>query len=201
MLIHAFAGDDPRRHRRRGRPPTRRSGALRGEAGICGVVTGRWPRSAAPVLRRRGIRAEFPVARPAVHGRPLVYLDNAATTQKPRARDRRRAALLRPTTTRTSIAASTPSASGRRTPTRTRARRSAPSSTPAGTPRSSSRGTRRRASTWSRARGATRTCGAGDEVLVTAHGAPLEHRALAAAVRADRRRAARRRRSTTGASC
>ena len=29
------------------------------------------------------IRAEFPILRRTVHGRPLVYLDNAATTQKP----------------------------------------------------------------------------------------------------------------------
>ncbi len=32
-----------------------------------------------------GIRAEFPLLDQVVHGRPLVYLDNAATTQKPRA--------------------------------------------------------------------------------------------------------------------
>ena len=31
------------------------------------------------------IRAEFPALRQEVHGKPLVYLDNAATTQKPRA--------------------------------------------------------------------------------------------------------------------
>ena len=31
------------------------------------------------------IRAEFPILRRRVHGRPLVYLDNAATTQKPQA--------------------------------------------------------------------------------------------------------------------
>jgi cysteine desulfurase/selenocysteine lyase len=30
-------------------------------------------------------RAEFPILRQQVHGKPLVYLDNAATTQKPRA--------------------------------------------------------------------------------------------------------------------
>jgi cysteine desulfurase/selenocysteine lyase len=30
------------------------------------------------------IRADFPILRRTVHGRPLVYLDNAATTQKPR---------------------------------------------------------------------------------------------------------------------
>ncbi|MCH7500577.1 MAG: aminotransferase class V-fold PLP-dependent enzyme, partial [Nitrospinae bacterium] len=30
------------------------------------------------------IRADFPVLSQKVHGKPLVYLDNAATTQKPR---------------------------------------------------------------------------------------------------------------------
>ena len=29
------------------------------------------------------IRADFPILSTKVHGRPLVYLDNAATTQKP----------------------------------------------------------------------------------------------------------------------
>lgn len=32
----------------------------------------------------QAIRAEFPVLAQSVHGKPLVYLDNAATTQKPR---------------------------------------------------------------------------------------------------------------------
>jgi cysteine desulfurase / selenocysteine lyase len=32
-----------------------------------------------------GIRADFPILHRRVHGRPLVYLDNAATTQKPQA--------------------------------------------------------------------------------------------------------------------
>ena len=31
------------------------------------------------------IRADFPILSREVYGRPLVYLDNAATTQKPRA--------------------------------------------------------------------------------------------------------------------
>ncbi len=33
----------------------------------------------------RSIRAEFPILDQQVHGQPLIYLDNAATTQKPRA--------------------------------------------------------------------------------------------------------------------
>ena len=32
----------------------------------------------------QALRAEFPVLAQSVHGKPLVYLDNAATTQKPR---------------------------------------------------------------------------------------------------------------------
>ena len=31
------------------------------------------------------VRKDFPILQRQVHGRPLVYLDNAATTQKPRA--------------------------------------------------------------------------------------------------------------------
>ena len=33
----------------------------------------------------RRIREDFPILRQTVHGKPLVYLDNAATAQKPRA--------------------------------------------------------------------------------------------------------------------
>ena len=45
-------------------------------------------RTGAPRVRRstsRAIRADFPILRRQVHGKPLVYLDNAATTQKPQA--------------------------------------------------------------------------------------------------------------------
>ena len=38
-----------------------------------------------PVLDVAAIRADFPALDQLVHGKPLVYLDNAATTQKPRA--------------------------------------------------------------------------------------------------------------------
>lgn len=37
-----------------------------------------------PVLDVRKIREDFPILRRKVHGKPLVYLDNAATSQKPR---------------------------------------------------------------------------------------------------------------------
>jgi len=39
----------------------------------------------APVLDLAALRADFPALAQQVHGRPLVYLDNGATTQKPRA--------------------------------------------------------------------------------------------------------------------
>src|SRR5438270_8508335 len=38
---------------------------------------------AAPVYDVQKIRKDFPVLHQSVHGKPLVYLDNAATTQKP----------------------------------------------------------------------------------------------------------------------
>jgi cysteine desulfurase/selenocysteine lyase len=40
--------------------------------------------AAAPLLDVERIRAEFPMLQTRVRGRPLVYLDNAATSQKPR---------------------------------------------------------------------------------------------------------------------
>ena len=41
--------------------------------------------TARPALDVARLRAEFPILATTVHGRPLVYLDNAATSQKPRA--------------------------------------------------------------------------------------------------------------------
>jgi cysteine desulfurase / selenocysteine lyase len=38
-----------------------------------------------PAFDVRKIREDFPILKSQVHGKPLVYLDNAATTQKPRA--------------------------------------------------------------------------------------------------------------------
>jgi cysteine desulfurase/selenocysteine lyase len=40
-------------------------------------------RAAAPPLDVEALRRDFPILARQVHGRPLVYLDNAATTQKP----------------------------------------------------------------------------------------------------------------------
>jgi cysteine desulfurase/selenocysteine lyase len=41
------------------------------------------PRRTAASLEVARVRADFPILHQTVHGRPLVYLDNAATTQKP----------------------------------------------------------------------------------------------------------------------
>jgi cysteine desulfurase / selenocysteine lyase len=52
-------------------------------------MRGRDMSSAAPVAHRTldvtKIREDFPILQSRVHGKPLVYLDNAATTQKPKA--------------------------------------------------------------------------------------------------------------------
>lgn len=44
----------------------------------------RWQTTTVAFGREESIRADFPVLRQMVHGHPLVYLDNAATSQKPR---------------------------------------------------------------------------------------------------------------------
>jgi len=41
--------------------------------------------AAAPAFDVQSMRADFPILRQTVYGKPLVYLDNAATAQKPRA--------------------------------------------------------------------------------------------------------------------
>ena len=52
------------------------------------TVAPAWPdtrgnEKAAPGLDTQKIRRDFPILSRKVHGKPLVYLDNAATTQKP----------------------------------------------------------------------------------------------------------------------
>jgi selenocysteine lyase/cysteine desulfurase len=42
-------------------------------------------RTFSPVSTWSGIREDFPVLKQTIHGKPLVYLDNAATAQKPQA--------------------------------------------------------------------------------------------------------------------
>jgi len=48
------------------------------------VTTGTAPQTGSAALDLESIRADFPALHQEAHGRPLVYLDNAATTQKPR---------------------------------------------------------------------------------------------------------------------
>ena len=43
------------------------------------------PRASAPAFDVERVRDDFPILRETVHGKPLVYLDNAASAQKPRA--------------------------------------------------------------------------------------------------------------------
>src|SRR4051812_14134338 len=49
----------------------------RGRSGdmVCGMTNVDWPK----------VRAEFPILDQRVNGRPLIYFDNAASSQKPRA--------------------------------------------------------------------------------------------------------------------
>ena len=76
------------------------------------------------------IRADFPILATQVYGKPLVYLDNAASAQKPKAvLDRLQQAYTR--NTPTCIAVCTISPTRRPRPTRARAERSRRSSTPA----------------------------------------------------------------------
>ena len=37
-----------------------------------------------PMFNVEAVRKDFPILQRQIHGKPLVYLDNAATTQKPR---------------------------------------------------------------------------------------------------------------------
>ena len=87
MLVHAFAGDilnrvkiAPVRDISRRHPD--------GPSAPCRVTqpfaTRREPASRRPSTFR-GSGSDFPILSQKIHGKPLVYLDNAATTQKPQA--------------------------------------------------------------------------------------------------------------------
>ena len=104
------------------------------------------------------VRGDFPALAQQVHGRPLVYLDNAATTQKPRQvidaisryYEQDNANVHRGVHRLSERA--TEAYEGAREKVRAFAEREV------GRPKSSSRATPPRASTWWRAPGATRTC-------------------------------------------
>ena len=68
------------------------------------------------------IREDFPILAMQVYGKPLVYLDNAASAQKPQGGDRRAWPAPIPPNTPTCIAACTTSPTRRPRPTRARAR-------------------------------------------------------------------------------
>jgi cysteine desulfurase/selenocysteine lyase len=71
--------------------PTTRSPAVAaeppaaGRAAATGGAAGGAAGPAAPAYNLRRVRADFPILAQSMNGRPLVYLDNAASTQKPRA--------------------------------------------------------------------------------------------------------------------
>jgi len=51
---------------------------------LCGEPHSMKPATLDPAYRIEEIRAQFPILRELVHGKPLIYFDNAATSQKPR---------------------------------------------------------------------------------------------------------------------
>ena len=149
-----------------------------------------------PVLDVARVRADFPILQRQARGRPLVYLDNAATTQKPQ--------VVIDAITRyyTDYNANVHRGVHELSELRERGVRGraaqgrARFSTPRTNARSSSRATRPRASTSSRMPSARTHVGAGDEVLISAmeHHSNIvpwqllcEERGRAAARGADRR--------------
>src|SRR6185295_2281826 len=81
---HRGGGDPRERHHL---PPVAASPG-RGDPGGPGVsatTNPAVPRAAAPALDVQRVRRDFPILGQTVHGKPLVYLDNAASAQKPRA--------------------------------------------------------------------------------------------------------------------
>jgi cysteine desulfurase/selenocysteine lyase len=65
--------------------PQGRGAVARGTAASLGAATTPLPRRPAAPLNVDRIREDFPILRQRVRGKPLVYLDNAATAQKPQA--------------------------------------------------------------------------------------------------------------------
>ena len=125
------------------------------------------------------IRADFPILAPQVHGKPLVYLDNAATTQKPQAvLD---AIVAYYTGINANVHRGVHELSDRATDALRGGARaaSAASSTPPRRARSSSRATPPRASTSWRTAFGQAAAAAGRRSAHLGDGAPFQHRALA----------------------
>src|SRR4029077_1489167 len=53
--------------------------------GATETIAGSAAGAAAPSYDLERVRADFPLLAQTVHGRPLIYLDNASSSQKPRA--------------------------------------------------------------------------------------------------------------------
>ena len=152
------------------------------------ISTGSHCPAARPPARPSGrrVRSDFPILATTVRGKPLVYLDNAATSQKPQAvidalsrfyagenaNIHRGVHFLSERATLAYDRVRAQVARIRRARHR-RARSCSPEAPP------------RRSTSWPRA-GAERTLGPGDEIVDHRDGAPLQHRSLAAALRADR---------------
>ena len=96
---------------------------------IAAARSRREPQRRAPFDVER-VRKDFPILSQRIHGKPLVFLDSAASAQKPEAVIDAVVRCSTRTTTRTSTAASTSSPSARRGGTRARARRWRASSAP-----------------------------------------------------------------------
>ena len=127
------------------------------------------------------IREDFPILHTHVHGKPLVYLDNAATTQKPRAViDAHQHAITQPKTP-TFIAACTHLSQTRdRLCTKTPAARSHEFINAAESREIIfTRGTTEGDQSRRRRPSAARVFKPGDEVIVSRDGASLQHRPLA----------------------
>ena len=134
------------------------------------------------------IRAEFPALQQQVHGKPLVYLDNAATTQKPQAViDALRAYYEHDNA---NVHRGVHALSERATAAYEGAREKVRAFVNAASVREIifTRNATESINLVARAWGDANV-GNGDEVLITGHGAPLEHRAVAAALRAHGRHA------------
>ena len=134
----------------------------------------------------RAIREQFPILSRTVHGKPLVYLDNGASAQKPQivldAHDARLFGHLCQRPSRRAFPL-------RRIHRRLRAgarNRAAPSSTPPRRTKSSSpRAAQKRSTSSASSLGAE--ISEGDEIILSRDGAPLQHRAVALPARTQRR--------------
>ena len=164
------------------------------------VASRRAARGSRPALTWRRSARDFPILRQKIRGKPLVYLDNAATSQKPQAvinaitryYERDNANIHR------GVHFLSEHATEEHEAARATIQKflNAADSREIIFVRGATEAINLVAQTYGRAH-----IGAGDEVLITAHGAPLEHRALAVSLRRERAPSCASRRSTIAANC